>query len=93
MLVIVKSAPDTTEGKRGVQLARDMAADICLIQNAVYFAQKENLKGFRGTAYILEEDCKLRGLKDEEIEKNLTGLNFDSLVDLMADHDKVIGMF
>lgn len=93
MLVIIKSAPDTLEGKRGVRLARDMAADICLIQNAVYFAQKERLEGFCGTAYLLEEDSRLRGLKDGDIGKGIRKLDYDSLVDLMVNEDKVLGMF
>ncbi|MDO8746655.1 MAG: DsrH/TusB family sulfur metabolism protein [Thermodesulfovibrionales bacterium] len=93
MLVIVKSGPDTAEGKRGVKLARDMAADLFLIQNGVYFAQKERLEGFCGTAHVLEDDLKLRGVKGADIEKSIRETGYDSFVDLMADNDKVIGMF
>jgi sulfur relay protein TusB/DsrH len=93
MLVIIKSSPDTPEGKRGLKLARDMAADLALIQNGVYFAQKERLEGFCGTAYVLAEDSRLRGLKDEELVKGMRRLNYDDLVDLMAEEDKVVGMF
>ncbi len=93
MLVIVKSAPDTPEGKRGVKLARDMAADLVLLQNAVYFAQKERLEGFCGTACVLEEDRKMRGLDDIDIDKSIRDINYDDLVDLMAENDKVLGMF
>ena len=93
MLVIIKNGPDTQECKRGVKLARDMAADICLIHNAVYFAQKERLEGFCGSVYVLDEDVRLRGLKDDEIEKDLKKINYDSLVDMMSDEDKVVGMF
>lgn len=93
MLVIVKSAPDTIDGKRGIKLARDMAADLVLIQNGVYFAQNERFEGFCGTAYALDEDTRLRGLKDGEIKKGLKKLDYDGLVDLMADEDKVVGMF
>ena len=93
MLVIVKSAPDTTDGKRGVKLARDMAADVVLLQNGVYFAQKERLEGFCGTAYVLDDDVRLRGLKNDEIEKDIRRLDYGGLVDLMASEDKVAGMF
>ncbi|MCL4537029.1 MAG: DsrH/TusB family sulfur relay protein [Nitrospirae bacterium] len=93
MLVIIKSSPDTHEGKRGVKLARDMAADICLIQNAVYFAQKERLEGFCGTAFILDEDARLRGLGLEEIGKGIREINYEGLVDLMVNESKVVGMF
>ena len=93
MLVIVKSAPDTADGKRGIKLARDMAADVVLLQNGVSFAQKERLEGFCGTAYVLDDDVRLRGLKGDEIEKGIKLVDYGSLVDLMADEDKVVGMF
>ncbi len=95
MLVIIKSAPDTPEGKRGVKLARHMSADIVLLQNGVYFIQKERLEdlGFYRTAYVLEDDKRLRGLKDNDNHKNIKDINYDSLVDLMAGSDKIVGMF
>ena len=76
-----------------MKLARDMAADLFLIQNGVYFAQEERLEGFCGTAYVLEDDLKLRGLKGAEIGKGIRETGYDSFVDLMADEDKVVGMF
>lgn len=93
MLVIIKSSPDTPEGKRGVKLARDMAADICLIQNAVYFAQKERLEGFCGMAYVLDEDARLRGLSSGDMDKGIREIGYDALVDFMVKEDKVVGMF
>ena len=60
MLVIVKNGPDTVDGERS-EAWRDMAADLFLIQNGVYFAQEERLEGFCGTAYVLEDDLKLEG--------------------------------
>lgn len=93
MVVIVKSGPDTPDGKRGVKLARDMAADVVLIQNGVYFAQKERLEGFCGTAYILNDDARLRGLHEGDLEKDIRTLSYDDLVDLMVKEDKVVGMF
>ena len=93
MFIIVKSGPDTQDGKRGVMLAREMSADICLIQNAVYFARKESLEGFCGKVYILDKDAGLRGLKDNELEKGIKKIDYDGLVELMAEEDKVLGMF
>lgn len=93
MFVIVKSGPDTQDGKRGVKLARDMSADICLIQNAVYFARKESLEGFCGKVYILDKDAGLRGMKDDELEKGIKKIDYDGFVELMAEEDKVLGMF
>lgn len=92
MIVIVKSGPETIEGKRAVKLARDMAADLVLIQNGVYYAQKERLEGFCGTAHLLDEDRRLRGIGEEELDKGVRKIDYDGLVDLMAG-DKVLGMF
>jgi len=93
MLVIVKSAPDTTDDKRGVKLARDMAADVILLQNGVHVAQGERLEGFCGGAYVLNDDVKLRGIREDEIEKNIRRLDYGSLVDLITGEEKVVGMF
>ncbi len=95
MLVIIRSAPDTPEGKRGVKIARDMAANIVLVQNGVYFTQKERLEdlGFFKTAYLLEDDKRLRGLKDAGENRNITDITYDGLIDLLTGSDKVVGMF
>ncbi len=93
MLVIIKSAPDTPDGKRGIKLARDTAADICLMQNAVYFSQKERLEGFCGTAFVLGEDARLRGIPSSDMEKGVKEINYEDLVDLLVKEDKVAGVF
>lgn len=82
MIVIIKNSPDSTEGKRAIRLARDMAADLVFIQNAVYFAQKGVLEGFCGTIYVLDEDLKIRGVQDNDLEKNIKKIDYDALVDL-----------
>jgi sulfur relay protein TusB/DsrH len=94
MLVIIKSGPDTPEGNRGLQLACDASADLVLLQNGVYFMQGQKLgdAGFAGKAYVLEDDRQLRGLKNGD-GKNVQDINYDGLVDLMIENDKVIGMF
>jgi len=93
MLVIVKSSPDTADGKRGIKLAKDMAADIVLVQNAVYFSQGEGLEGFCGAAYCLDDDARLRGLKEGGMQQGVKRIDYGSFVDLMASADKVVGMF
>jgi sulfur relay protein TusB/DsrH len=93
MIVIVRSAPDTPEGKGAVKLAQATASDIVLIQNGTYFLNKDALEGFYNTAYVLEDDMKLRGLKGDEGAARLKTINYDGLVDLMAETDKVIGLF
>jgi len=89
MLIILKSGPDTAEGRRGVKLARDMAGDLLLMQNAVYFVEKERLEGFCGMAYVLDEDRRLRGVT--EIQKGLKAISYPEAVELMAEAEKTIG--
>jgi sulfur relay protein TusB/DsrH len=95
MLVIVRSAPDTTDGRRGVKIARDMAADVVLLQNGVYFMQQAHLEdlGFCGTVYVLSDDRKLRGLGPIESDSRTKEITYDGLVDLMIESNNVVGMF
>ena len=93
MLVIIKSAPDTSEGKRGVHLACDASADLVLLQNGVYFAQKERLGAISGAVYVLDDDKKLRGLKDAEMDDRAKTIDYDKLTDIITSGDKVTGMF
>jgi len=93
MLVIIKSAPDTTDGARGATLAKEGKADLVLLQNGVYFAQKERLGSFSGAVYVLDDDKKLRGLKDSEIDGRAKTIDYDKLTDLITGSDKVVGLF
>jgi sulfur relay protein TusB/DsrH len=93
MLVMVKSSPDSTEGKRGIKLAMDMDADLILIQNAVYFSQKKRLESFCGTAYALDEDMRLRGISSGSTGSKIREIDYDKLVDLMMKEEKVFGAF
>ncbi|GBE02474.1 DsrH like protein [bacterium BMS3Bbin06] len=89
MLVLIKSSPDTDEGRRGLKMARDLSADIVFLQDGVYFALSEMIDGFCGTAYATEEDLALRGLRDRVNGVKVVG--WEELVDMMADEEKVIG--
>jgi sulfur relay protein TusB/DsrH len=95
MIVIIKGAPDTPEGQRGVKIARDTYADIVLLQNGVHFLQGQKLEdlGFVRTAYVLEDDRRLRGLKGASENKNIKYIDYSGLVELMTETDKVVGMF
>lgn len=93
MLVMIKSTPDTTDGARGLILARESGADLALLQNGVYFAQKERLGDYSGAVYVLDDDKRLRGLKDSEIDARVKTINYDRLTDIMTESDKVVGMF
>jgi sulfur relay protein TusB/DsrH len=93
MLVIIKSAPDTTDGARGLTLAKDGGADLILLQNGVYFAQKERLGSFPGAVYVLDDDKRLRGIKDSEIDARAKAIDYDKLTDIITGGDKVAGLF
>jgi sulfur relay protein TusB/DsrH len=93
MLVIIKSAPDTSDGTLGLNLARESNAELILLQNGVLFAQKERLGSFPGAVYVLDDDKKLRGLKDSELDARAKTIDYDTLTDLLTGDDKVVGMF
>ncbi|HEX9020750.1 MAG TPA: DsrH/TusB family sulfur metabolism protein [Nitrospirota bacterium] len=93
MIVMIKSAPDTADGARGLTLAKEGGADIVLLQNGIYFAQKDRIGGFSGTVYVLDDDKRLRGLKDAEVDASVKAIGYDQLTDLMMQSDKVVGMF
>lgn len=93
MLIIVKSAPDTPEGKRGITMARDVVANVVLTQNAVYFALKNTLEGFSGIVFALEDDLRLRGLNNDDLKGDIRKLSYDGFIDLMVEDNRVIGIF
>ncbi len=93
MLVMIKSAPDTTDGALGLTLAKEGSADLVLLQNGVYFAQKERLGAFSGAVYVLGDDKRLRGLKDSEMDDRAKTIDYDKLTDIITGGEKVVGMF
>ncbi len=93
MLVMIKSAPDTTDGALGLTLAKEGGADLVLLQNGVYFAQKERLDAFTGNVYVLGDDKRLRGLKDSEMDARAKTIDYDKLTDMITGGEKVVGMF
>lgn len=93
MIVIVKSGPDATDGQRGLSFARDASADLVLIQNGVSFAQKERLGPFTGSISVLDDDKRLRGLGDSELDERAVSISYDTLTDILTSGEKVIGMF
>ncbi len=93
MLVMIKSAPDTTDGALGLTLARESGADLVLLQNGVYFAQKERLGALSGTIYVLDDDKRLRGLKDSEMDERVKIIDYHKLTDIITSGKRVNGMF
>ncbi len=93
MIVLIKSAPDTPDGARGVILAKEGNAELVLLQNGVYFAQQDRLGGFPGAIYVLDDDMRLRGLKNSECGPRVKAIDYDTLTDMMMGGEKVVGMF
>ncbi len=93
MIVLVKSSPATTDGMRGIALAREGAADLILLQNGVFFGQKGRLPDFPGRVYVLDDDKRLRGLKDSEMDARARTIDYDKLTDIIAESENVVGMF
>jgi sulfur transfer complex TusBCD TusB component (DsrH family) len=93
MIVMIKSAPDTTDGAIGLTLAKDGRADLVLLQNGVYFAQKDRLGTFPGAVYVLDDDKRLRGLKDSEMDARARTIGYDTLTDILTGGENVVGMF
>jgi sulfur relay protein TusB/DsrH len=93
MLVMIKSAPDTSDGAIGMTLAKEGGADLVLLQNGIYFAQKDRLGDFSGVVYVLDDDKRLRGLKDSEMDARAKTIDYDMLTDIITAGKKVAGMF
>ncbi len=93
MVVLIKSAPDTTDGNIGLNLAREAGADVILLQNGVYFGQKGKIGDFRGSIFMLDDDTRLRGLKDSEMDARAKTIDYDKLTDMLTGGEKVVGMF
>ena len=93
MVVIIKSAPDTNDGALGLTLAKEGRADLILLQNGVYFAQKERLGSFPGAVFVLDDDKKLRGLKDSGLDDRVKVIDYDNMTDIITSGDTVTGMF
>lgn len=93
MLVLIKSGPDRAEGQWALKLARDMSADIVLLQNGAYFAINHMLDGFCGMVYAVEEDMEARWPGEDPALKGIRRITWDELVDMTAKEEKVVGAF
>jgi sulfur relay protein TusB/DsrH len=87
MLFLISSLPDTNEFKTAHRLAKDMNAEVCLLQNAVYAAT--TLKD--SDVYVLRDELQLRGIKENEVTGRL--IDYGQLIDRMNSSDKVVGLF
>jgi sulfur relay protein TusB/DsrH len=87
MLFLISSAPDTKEFKTAYKLAKNLSAKICLLQNAVYASK--NLKD--DNLYVLHDEINLRSINEDEVGGKI--INYEQLIDLMINADKVVGLF
>jgi sulfur relay protein TusB/DsrH len=87
MLFLISSAPDTQEFKTAFRTAKEMNAAICLLHNAVYGSRVLQDSGM----YVLRDELQLRGITENEVSGRI--IDYDQLVDLMDDADKVVGIF
>jgi sulfur relay protein TusB/DsrH len=87
MLFLISSAPDTKEFKSAYQIAKDVKAEICLLQNAVYASRNPDNNDF----YVLQDDLQLRGINENEVSGKF--IDYSQLIDLMTSSDKVVGLF
>jgi sulfur relay protein TusB/DsrH len=87
MLFLIASAPDTKEFKTAYKMAKDMNAEICLLQNAVYAARDLN----DDNLFLLKDEMQLRGINENEAKGKT--IDYDQLIDIMTDSDKVVGLF
>lgn len=87
MLFLISSAPDTKEFKTAYKLAKEMSAEICLLQNAAYASKNLN----DSSLYVLRDEMQLRGINANEVSGKI--IDYSQLVDLMTGTDKVVGLF
>jgi sulfur relay protein TusB/DsrH len=87
MLFLISSAPDTREFKTAYNLAKDIGAEICLLQNAVYASRTLN----DNVIYLLRDEMQLRGINENEVSGKI--IDYSQLIDLMTNTDKVVGIF
>jgi sulfur relay protein TusB/DsrH len=87
MLFLISSAPDTREFKTSYRLAKEMNADVCLLQDAVYASRELD----DDNVYAILDDMRLRGIGEGEVR--VKPIDYDQLTDLMVGSDKVVGIF
>ena len=88
MLFLFSSAPDTKEFKTAYKMAKDMNAEICLLQNAVYAADNS---ADNQAHYALSDDLALRGIDKNTVTAKV--IDYSQLIDIMTGTDKVVGLF
>ena len=106
VVILVKSGPSTDDAGRALQTADDMLAEghavsVYLLQEATRFCQPRNncpntarfgdLTAKKLEVNVLTQDAELRGI-DFSAASGISNGTYESLVDLMASSDRVVGI-
>ena len=105
--ILLKSGPSSTDARRTLQVIADMMSQgdtvhLYLLQDAVHLSRAE-LKTDTSAALdrlvdqglavsFLFRDARLRGLDVSAVPEKMSAGTYESLVDLMASSDRVIGL-
>ena len=90
----------TNECKLGIDLVLEHQSDanelsICLMQNAVYFANKTNREMnesiLRATVYAGKEDVDKRGIR-KHLHPEVKLLDYGEIIDLVLEHENIINL-
>jgi sulfur relay (sulfurtransferase) complex TusBCD TusD component (DsrE family) len=105
--ILLKSGPGTDAAARALEMAADMLAQghsvsLYLLQEAIRFCHS-GLKGSNSKelqeliekkldVHVLTQDAELRGIDVPSADQAVSGGSYESLVDLMASCDRVVGI-
>jgi sulfur relay (sulfurtransferase) complex TusBCD TusD component (DsrE family) len=105
--ILLKSGPGTDAAARALQTAADMLAQghsvsLYLLQEAVRFCHSglkcsnfnglQELIGKKLDVHVLAQDAELRGIDGPSAGQAVSDGSYESLVDLMAACDRVVGI-
>lgn len=105
--VLLKSGPSSSEAHRALQVTADMLSqghfvNLYLLQDAVHFCRPDlknassmelnRLVDEKLRVSFLIQDAELRGIDVKSVKQEVSGGNFESLMDLMESSDHVIGL-
>ncbi len=70
-----------------------MEIGIFFVQNGVYHAVTDSdILKMQAEFYVLKEDLATRGFSEENVKKNIKTVNYDELVDLILNYEKLLWM-
>jgi sulfur relay (sulfurtransferase) complex TusBCD TusD component (DsrE family) len=105
--VLLKSGPSSVEVHRALQVTADMMSqghfvNLYLLQDAVRFNQPDlkNASSIELNRLVDEglrvsfliQDAELRGMDVKSVKQEISGENYETLMDLMESSDRVIGL-